>query len=297
MYVTKVWGFDNPCGPLVFGLVGACNSAARRLLAGDRVILVGTKADDTQSEDRNRVLGMMEPSTVVIASSDFPYPNPNDQRLFKEDGSYRWPFGLLNLKAWMFDAGLFLDDVAENAGNRFGSAAAAGIVLLSAEEEERVLAHPHHEIQLLKPSISAERKLYGEEAAKRRGAPPPTEGVRRGVMHMRQAVAYTYWFQLVLGGKIVGHKIGWAFDWRQRLQQFRSVSLHKLGGLEYRPYRSQQFDTARLAFHAEQGILRVLDAKRHPSNREVITGIMKADIEAEWDRVVTAIMLNVAANP
>lgn len=293
MYVTKVWGFNDPSGPLVFGSRGWRDNAGKSLKSGDRVILVGTWGEETAAPDKNRILGMMEPSTKHVATSDFPLPELTDKRFFNEDGKFRWPFGLLNIRAWKFTPGLFLDTVAQNTNNRFGSAAAAGIVPLSADEEARVLAYPHHEIPLIKPSISAERKLYGEEASKRRGAPPPTEGVRRGVMHMRETPAYTYWFHLVLGDKIVGHKIGWAFDYKQRLRQFRSVSLHKLGGIEYKPYRHQQLNTARLAFRAEQKIFGILDGKRHPSNREVLTKITKADIEVVWDKVITSIMLNI----
>jgi len=291
MFVSKVWGFDSPCGPLVFGVRGWRDNAARQLHPGDRVILVGTKGEETEKVDRNRVLGMMEPSTTPVATSDFPLPNPNNTKFFKSDGSYRWPFGLLNYKAWEFEPGLFLDTVAPREVNSFGSAAAAGIVPLTGEEEARVLAHPFHEIPLLRLSITADRKLYGDQAAKRRGAPPPTEGVRRGIMHMRNAPAYVYWFHLVINRKIVGHKIGWAFEWRQRGQQFNSVSLAALGGLLYKVHRVQQFDTARKAFAVEQKILRDLDHKRHPKNREVLTEITTIVIEAVWDSVVTSMMI------
>jgi hypothetical protein len=292
MFVSKVWGFDNPCGPLVFNLRGWRDNSAGRLKRGDRVILVGTKGEETADKDRNRVLGMMEPSTIHVATSDFALSIPNDSRMFRADGTYRWPFGLLNYRSWEFAPGLFLDAVAPRQGNPFGSAAAAGIVPLTADEESRVLAHPLHEIPLLKPSISADRKLYGDQAAKKRGAPVPTEGVRRGIMHMRDASASVYWFQLVLDGKIVGHKIGWAFEWRRRLQLFNSVSLSPLGGLLYKVHRVQEFDKARQAFNVEQRILRNLDQQRHPGNREVLTGIAPAKIDEVWDRVVTAMMLH-----
>jgi len=198
---------------------------------------------------------------------------------------------LLNHQSWEFDPGLFLDTVAPREGNDFGSAAAAGIVPLTTEEEARVLAHPFHQIPLLRSSISADRKLYGEQAAKKRGAPPPTEGARRGIMHMRDAPAYVYWFHLVINGKIVGHKIGWAFEWKQRGQQFNSVSLAALGGLLYKEHRVQQFDTARQAFTVEQKILRSLDHKRHPSNREVLTGVASINIESVWDEIITSVMV------
>jgi len=290
MYVSKVWGFDNPCGPLVFNSDGWRLNAAQRLKPGDCVVLVGTWGDETAPSDRNRVLGMMEPSTVPVATSDFIVPHRADRRLFRENGAYRWPYGLLNYRAWEFAPGLFLNAVALREGNPFGSAAAAGIVPLTPEEEARVRAHVHHEIPLLQ-SISADRKLYGKDAARRRGAPVPAENARRGVMHMRRGAAYVYWFHLVTDGKIAGHKIGWAFDWEQRLGQFNAVSLGALGGLRYKVQSHQQFDTARLAFRVEQEVLRILDKHRHPANQEVLTGIRREAVAEVWDRCIVAAML------
>lgn len=157
MFVSKVWDFDNPCGPLVFNSPGWRENSVQKLKLGDRVILVGTWGNETQPSDRNRILGMMEPSTVYVATSDFSLPSFHNGRALKEDGSYRWPFGLLNYKAWEFEPGLFLKDAAPRQGNPFGSAAAAGLVFLTASEEMRVLAHPYHDIPLLK-SVRSDKK-------------------------------------------------------------------------------------------------------------------------------------------
>lgn len=290
MFISKVWGFDNPCGPLVFNAPGWRDNAAKRLQPGDRVILVGTKGDETPEPDRNRVLGMMEPSTKQVATSDFPIPNPSDRRMFRDDGTYRWPYGLLNYCAWEFEPGLFLGAVAPRPGNPFGSAAAAGIVPLTPDEETRVLAHPYHEIPLLK-SVNADQKLYGGDGTKRRGAPVPAEGARRGIMHMRNEPAFVYWFRLEFDGAPVGHKIGWAFEWKRRLNQFNSVSLSALGGVLYKAHRTQKFNTARQAFGLEQRMLRGFDDRRHPHNREILTGVALSKLEQAWDEHITTAML------
>jgi hypothetical protein len=284
-FITKVWGFDNPCGPLVFNSPGWRTNAAERLRPGDRVIMVGTMGEETAPENRNRVMGMMEPSTEPVAAIDFIIPDQSNRRFFRDDGSYRWPFGLLNFRAWEFEPGLFLADVAPRDGNQFGSAAAAGIVPLTTEEESRVLSHPHFEVPLL-TSLRTDNRLFGEDEARRRNAPPPAEGARRGIMHMRTGMAHVYWFRLVAGNRIAGHKIGWAFDYRQRLSQFRAVSLSRLGGLRYQAHRFQTFETARLAFKVEQGILKTFDPHRYLFNREVMTGITTPQIETVWNRYV-----------
>ena len=290
VYVSKVWGFDNPCGPLVFNSSGWRDNSATKLEEGDRVVLVGTWGEETKQADKNRILGMMEPTKIKVATSDFPLPNPNDTRVYKEDGSYRWPFGLLNRKAWEFEPGLYLDDIAPREGNPFGTAAAAGLVTLTNAEAAKVVAHPHHEIELLK-SINTERKLYGDQEAKKRGAPVPTEGVRRGIMHMRNAPAYVYWFNLIRDNKTIGHKIGWAFEWKRRLAQFNSVSLSALGGLLYKPDSVQLFATARQAYRIEQSLLLAFDEKRYRLNREILTGITRDEIQEIWLKYIRREML------
>jgi hypothetical protein len=245
--------------------------------------------EETAPEDRNRIMGMMEPSTEPVASTDFIIPDQTNRRFFREDGGFRWPYGLLNYRAWEFAPGLFLADVAPREGNPFGSAAAAGIVPLTAEEESRVLVHAHFEVPLL-TSLRTDSRLFGEDEARRRNAPPPAEGVRRGIMHMRQGMAHVYWFRLAADNQIVGHKIGWAFDYRQRLRQFRAVSMSALGGLQYQAHRFQSLESARLAFKVEQGILRTFDQHRHRSNREVLTGLDTSQIEQVWDRHITDVM-------
>src|SRR5581483_12252163 len=124
----------------------------------------------------------------------------------------------------------------------------------------------------------------GEEAARRRGAPPPST-TRTGVMHMRRAPASTYLFQL-LGAREPAFKIGWAFDWRQRRRGFDQVSMPGLGGLSYTAKLHQLWPTAMEAFRMEQALLARFDGGRHPANREVITGVSFDELETAWSGYV-----------
>jgi hypothetical protein len=182
MFVSKVWGFDNPCGPLVFGSSGWRANAIGRLTPapGARVILVGTLGKETMAQDHNRVLGMMEPSTEPVATSDFIVPDRTKPHLFREDGDYRWPYGLLNYRAWEFEPGLLLNAIAPREGNPFGSAAAAGIVLLTTGEERRVLAHPHHEIALLRSKTNIPRASKCQTLNSRPSTSLPTHSTANG---------------------------------------------------------------------------------------------------------------------
>jgi hypothetical protein len=83
---------------LVFNSAGWRDNAAKRLQSGDRVILVGTKGDETPEPDKKRVLGMMEPSTKQVATSDFPLPDQRQMAHGKEKRS-RVLHGRLSLSA------------------------------------------------------------------------------------------------------------------------------------------------------------------------------------------------------
>src|SRR4051794_19572679 len=96
-YLTKVWGFSVPCGPLQFSTRGWRDRAREMLSVGDLVVLVGTKEPPTIDEEQGRLLGIMEPTTNPVMSLDFPLETfPHD---FTEQG-YRWPYALLNRRAW-----------------------------------------------------------------------------------------------------------------------------------------------------------------------------------------------------
>ncbi len=71
LYMTKVWGFGAPSGPLQFSTNGWRERAREILQPGDLVVLVGTKTEQTSPGSQGRLLGMMEPTTEVARSLDF----------------------------------------------------------------------------------------------------------------------------------------------------------------------------------------------------------------------------------
>jgi len=74
MYMTKTWGFSVPCGPLQFRLSGFRDRARGLLQPGDLVAIVGTFGANTPEQERGMILGLMEPSTVVVSSLDYYFP-------------------------------------------------------------------------------------------------------------------------------------------------------------------------------------------------------------------------------
>lgn len=274
VYLTKVWGFSDPCGPLQFGTEGWRDRARAELNLGDLVILVGTKGEPTDEGDRGRILGMMEPTTEVVLSMDFNLIREACD--FDANDNYRWPYGLLNRRAWVFPARPLLEEISLR---HFGMDAASGIVALSNDEAAKVMQLDREEVELLAP-IRARARVEGEEAARRRGAPPPST-TRAGVMHIRRAPAYTYVMEIG-GASDASFKIGWAFDFRARQRQFNLSALPDLGGLRYQTRLHELWDTARAAFSMEQAVLRQFDGHRHPANREVIHNVSYRALESAW---------------
>lgn len=275
VYLTKVWGFTEPVGPLQFSTEGWRDRARRSLRSGDLVVLVGTKGPPTVDDERGRLLGVMEPTTEPVLSLDFDLPTRPEH--FDESANYKWPYGLLNRNAWRLLDRPLLEDISDRS---FNMDSALGLVELTPTETERILALRRTEAPLLAPTARARARIDGLDAVRRRSAPPPTT-TRRGVMHMRRAPAFTYALRLN-GASATAFKIGWAFDYKQRTRQFNTASMPQLGGISYIPVLNQLWDTARQAFAMEQALLRHFDARRHPHNGEVIFGVTESELQSIW---------------
>lgn len=275
IFITKVWGFGTPVGPLQFSVEGWRDRAKAELKDGDLVVLVGTKGEQTDESEQGKLLGIMEPSNEPVMSLDFDLRRAAHD--FDELGNYRWPYGLLNKRAWRLIDRPLLSDISPR---KFNMDAAQGIVLLNDQEAAKVIALSREEAPLLEPRISARARVEGVDAARKRSSPPPTT-TRRGVMHMRSASAYTYAFE-VKGASKTAFKIGWAFDFKIRARQFNQAAMPALGGVRYTPVLFQLWDTARQAYHMEQLILRRFSNNRHRDNHELISDVTLSEIQSVW---------------
>jgi hypothetical protein len=286
VFMTKVWGFGEPAAPLQFSGVGWRERAKTMLKPGDLVVLVGTQGAETQNHERNMILGMMEPTHQAVSALDFLRPDrPED---FDENGNYRWPYGLLNLRAWRFDEPR--RSLKSISDRQFNMDAAQGIVPLLDDEAEQVLKLPRTEVTL-RTSFRTQKRIEGDDAARRKGAPTPTT-TRTGVMHWRDAPAFTYCMRISRtddrGRKVATNsfKIGWAFDWQARRKEFNKASLPALGGLQYDISLKELWPTAKDAFRMEQAILRQFDDYRHTGNQEVLAGVDQVALEVAWAQTV-----------
>jgi len=274
VYLTKVWGFSAPVGPLQFATNGWRKNALSKLHSGDLVVLVGTNGPETKKEEKGRLLGIMQPTSEPVMSLDFDVRK--NQSDFVE-GEYKWPFGLMNLKAWVLIDRPKLNEIFDR---KFNMDSAQGIVELTALEARLVLSLSKESTPLLEPTANAQSRMERKYGAKSKGAPPPTTK-RNGVMHMRRAPAFTYAME-IKGAATNAYKIGWAFDYKKRAQQFNHASMPELGGLKYKPVHFHKWNTAKKAFQMEQKILNSLSTKRNHTNNEIVVGLSALDLEKIW---------------
>lgn len=274
LFLTKVWGWGAPVGPLVFSTNGWRENALRQLKEGDRVVLVGTTGEQTPQDMKGRLLGIVEPSRETVMTLDFPVqPKPNDYK----DGEFKWPVGLLNLRAWSLPE---MPQLKQISDRKFSMDSAQGIVPLNDDEAARVLALEWREETLMRLTAQAQARVAKQHGTANRTAPPPTT-TRRGTMHMRRAPAYTYAMR-ISGAYPAAFKVGWAFDFKQRARQFNHAAMPSLGGLEYKPFLFHLWDTARQAYAMEQALLRNLPDRLHDSNREVVTDLSDEELNTVW---------------
>ncbi len=230
---------------------------------------------------RGRILGVMAPTTEPVMSLDFVKPRGTSDFV---DGEYKWPYALMNLQAWSLPDRPLLTQISDR---KFSMDSAQGIVELTPEEERRLRAFRWQEEPLLQPTAQTQQRMAKKHGTSKKVAPPPTTQ-RTGIMHMRRAPAHTYAMRIV-GAKELAFKIGWAFDFNQRADQFNHASMPSLGGLEYLPVWHHLWDTARLAYQMEQRLLTHFARHRNTSNHEIVTGVSKEQLDAAWK---TCFLLN-----
>ena len=240
LFLTKVWGWGLPVGPLQFSARGWRERALAMIEPGDRVVLVGTKGERTPDNMKGRILGAMEPTKDRVMSLDFAVPRFEGDKM---DGQYKWPYGLNNSRAWSFPSRPFLSDIISRS---FNMDSAQGIVRLTDEESERIMGLEWRNEELLRRTAHSEARVNSK---KQPTAPPPTTS-RRGVMHMRRANAFTYAMKIE-GARSGAFKVGWAFDYKRRAEDFNHAAMPDLGGLRYIPVFFHLWDTARMAFSME----------------------------------------------
>ena len=286
MFLTKVWRWQEPVGPLVFNTQGARETAEKNLAANPDalVVLAATKTKGADDDDKGRLLGLLKPTLNRVRSVDFDLNVRAED--FDEGGHYRWPYGLHLEAAWRIPAE-FAPLLAEIAERRFSMAAATGIVELTPSEEAKVRALPLIVAPILQPRPGTGPGGTGSK----KGAPAPSDK-RVRLMHMRMEAAATY--AMRIAGRDA-YKIGWAVNPKARARQFNLAALPSLGGISYQLVLTHHWSRARDAFRMEQELLGRFNAKRLAENQEIVTGVSWKDLQTEWTMAISIVQKRIFA--
>jgi hypothetical protein len=234
--------------------------------------------EPTDPDERGRLLGIMEPTAEPVMSLDFAHIHR--ARDLDKQGNHKWPYGLLNSRAWTL---LERPRVEQVSKRKFAMDAVSGIVALNDEETDIIEALAKREAKMAVPSAGAQVRIA--RAGGPRFAAPPPNTTRAGIMHMRRAPASTYLFELA-GASKPSFKIGWAFDWKKRLRGFNHTSMPDLGGIHYKGILTQNWHTAMEAFCMEQRLLQEFQSFRHKANGEVLFDVDRDRLKSAWYRFV-----------
>ena len=282
MFVHKVTGWDVPVGPMQFRSEGLRKIAIELLEDGTGlVVLAGTKGKGTPDKIKGRLLGIMQITTEKVdIEKDFPeFIKQAGSSAKNKNGEYKWPYGLINLRAWSLIKPPKLTKISDRF-DKLGQSVASTIVALRDEEADFVKKLVWQEEELVRPNAHIQRRIEKKYGTAKRSAPPPWT-TRRGLMHMRRSPAYTYAMEII-GTNSEAFKIGWAFDYQQRARQFNHAAMPELGGLEYKPILYNLSETAREAYAMEQSLLSCFNGQLHPDNREIILGVSRSQLESAW---------------
>lgn len=281
IFATRVWGFDPAHWPVIpFGREGDRDGLLRKSAVGDRIVFVGTQNEPTDENQRGKLLGMAEigrrtVDTLDVVDKDFLNSNSYD-----EQGRFKWPKGLLMIRAWRFERQPLLLDVLTAQLPR---AATSQAVLLSPEDATSVLALNTIEVTLPDSEPLGKARLLDQalNVGKPTTGPMPSSwSGSTGRDVSREAFTYAFRF-----GKTNIWKIGHAVDVSQRLGQ---VNLHIPS--EVVPDRwnfayEQKWPDEVAAYSMEQRVLNALNQYRTVNERIKCT---ESEVVSAWLQAIGA---------
>ena len=298
LFLSKAWGFDAK-GFSVFGLstAGARDAYRRIAVPGDWILVVGTLGEETPPPLRGRILGRVQvDATTQLATAPFlrevGYEFQDNE--FDENGEFRWPHGMLTLRALELvdkpDLCAFADErfgrqgtvTLMNLEEQLGSAVCAQILALECRE----LALPSH------PELDRLRQLDANLRVLRRrsGAtgPPPAQ---QSAGHARVDQGGSAYLLRLSGGKITpAYKIGFALDVEERIHTLNKEIRPALTGCRWSKVRAEVFPTERQAYAFEQALLERLSRWKVEGELEVVS-VHESVIATAWDELVIQVLM------
>ena len=150
LFIKKFYGFSPSTVPVItFSQVGSRNSLLSRAKHGDRIVYVAVKSDEHVLEEyQGKILGMAEIGKDKVRTLDMiPDPSVVDKKYFLPNGDFIWPEGIPMLRAWKFTPPVNRLEVL-NKETVDSQATRQNAILLSEEDQEKILALPAEEVKL-----------------------------------------------------------------------------------------------------------------------------------------------------
>ena len=146
MYATWFYGFSPERSPVItFSKKGSRDALLRDARAGEVIVFVATKGENTTDENKGRVLGVAEIGTKAVRTEEV-VDISSLQPMYFKDGKFRWPEAIPMLRAWRFDPAPLASEVLENG--KLPPPARAGAVALSDADEHAIWSLNWVEVKL-----------------------------------------------------------------------------------------------------------------------------------------------------
>lgn len=280
VFAKKVWGLGIDKWPLLtFSSDGYRQSYLKRAEPDALVCLIATKGKNSKSEDKGRILGIVEcGSALVNAESILLKVNGGklEERTY-ENGKFKWPYGLSLERAWYFPD----KPIAADVVGKLHFSSVRGCERLSDEAARRVLrlrrteANPDIELFLPPPDLGNPSRKGGV-AKPARGVPPAVSGYQVTRTKLTSFV-YVLHFQ-----ETDIFKVGWAFDVEARAKDINQHIPSEVLPQQWEIFLWRRYDDQFQAYEAEQLLLRGPLKKYRTQGERVRIG--ERELRLIWDK-------------
>jgi hypothetical protein len=290
IFLTKVCGFSPEDYPaLGFNTEGARLKFLRKSEPGDWVVLAGTRAAPTQLNYQGRLLGEVQLGTEQIDVEEvlrsIGTEIPEDH--YREDGKYRWPFGLPMISTERFAD---LPDLAELFGDYLPGTQWASYALdigetLGSEAQAKVEALRTEPAQIADaPAIVRQRERQRALVLNRDSGPtgPGPSSTRTG-SDRTPGAASAYVLELQGGPRKV-IKAGYTTDVEDRVSSLNKGLVPIVTGYSWKLILRQAFATENQAYAFEQIIHNRLRQYRVEGEQEIYS-ITLNGLNSVWSDV------------
>jgi len=273
IFAKRFWGFHPETWPVIaFGMEGNRDALVRESQPGDLMLFVGTKTEDTQPDDRGRLLGLAEIGRTAVDTADVLDLTTLEPSAFDENGALRWPKALPMVRARRFVNPPLLTDVLQE---QLPIEARARAILLDAIDTQAVLALVSVEVPVVEaPAIVRQRQLQDALQGATTG-PRPTSWTGEVTRDATEA-SFTYAFQF---GERELWKIGHAKDVAARLTEVNRHVPSEVLREQWRRILEHRWPSEGAAYDMEQ---RVLNALRTPTSVGERRVCSKRRLETAW---------------